>query len=553
MKKLTSNRLTKNISRNCSVQNLAGKAAALALCLILAQTVIAATGQVNVGTVYQQLEGFGGAGAYDAHRLTSHTKKNEIYALLFSGLGLDVYRIRNTYGYSSANITATGEIVAAAKTRNPAIKIMMSAWSPPGSLKSGGTVNGGTLAGGPSGYVYEDYADWWAESLTNTTDGWANVGVYPDYISIQNEPDVERTTYDTCKFYPTENSSYAGYDQAFEAVWQELYSRMGSNMPKMLAPETMGITGGDLGGAVPYITAMDNLDHVYGFAHHLYSDGSGSYSNPDDKRSAMTSFASTYGYKPLFQTEYAGDPTWADTMYTVRHIYNSLVYEGVTSYYYWSLFRYMYDAGVITLTSSSTYEIRPTYYALMHYAYFTDPGWYRIGASTSSTNLIITAFKSPASDVVTVVVINISINDYNLWLTLNGFTPTPGESLICQSTSSEYWSEIGEFDQSTPVFLPRNSITTIAIAGIGEIQNCSDVQAQGYRLASDLNGDCYVNYEDVEVITYYWLETGCGGLDNCEESDFEPDGDVDFVDFSEFGPQWMWCNDPEDPNCTPNW
>ncbi|MBN1392701.1 MAG: glycoside hydrolase family 88 protein [Sedimentisphaerales bacterium] len=80
-------------------------------------------------------------------------------------------------------------------------------------------------------------------------------------------------------------------------------------------------------------------------------------------------------------------------------------------------------------------------------------------------------------------------------------------------------------------------------------QTCAELQAGGYGLASDLNGDCYVNYEDLEVIANYWLST-CTEPSNCEGADFEPaDGIVDLYDFSDFAIQWLECNDPEDSNC----
>ena len=143
---------------------------------------------------------------------------------------------------------------------------------------------------------------------------------------------TSRPTYESCKFLPTETSSYAGYDQAFETVYQKLNSVMGPNMPKMLAPETMGF-----GGAQAYINAIIDVNHVYGYAHHLYSDGN--YDSPDSFIPGMQNFASLYGYKPLLQTEYA-KLTGATTdfnaaMNMALHIHNSLVYEGVCSYFYW--------------------------------------------------------------------------------------------------------------------------------------------------------------------------------------------------------------------------
>jgi hypothetical protein len=84
--------------------------------------------------------------------------------------------------------------------------------------------------------------------------------------------------------------------------------------------------------------------------------------------------------------------------------------------------------------------------------------------------------------------------------------------------------------------------------------DCDAVQAGDHRLPSDLNGDCYVDLLDLEIIASHWLHTDCIAPGNCQHADFAPtDGVVDFLDFSDFGPQWMQCNNPENPLCTPNW
>ena len=86
-----------------------------------------------------------------------------------------------------------------------------------------------------------------------------------------------------------------------------------------------------------------------------------------------------------------------------------------------------------------------------------------------------------------------------------------------------------------------------------DYQSCQDVIDGGYRLVSDINGDCYVDFLDVEIIAYYWLHIDCAGLGDCENADFEPDGDVDLVDFSDFAVDWTRCNHPQDSNCPSNW
>ncbi len=456
----------KTITPTASCEARVG-AAILTLCLFFVQAGMAATGTVNYNTVYQQLEGFGGAAVYDPTSLTSHSQREAIYDLLFKDLGLDVLRIRNCVGYDDSAVTATKTIVAAARqtTRNPALKLELVPWSPPGAYKSTGSSTGGTLAKSGGLYVYAAYADWWADSLET----WATNpnGLVPDYISIQNEPDIE-TSYDSCKFLPNETTSFAGYDQAFEAVYNEIYSRLGSSMPKMLAPETMGITGGSVGGAGPYIDALVNrgqINNVYGFSNHLYSDGTGNYDIPDDKIPAMQTFAANYGdyyNKPLFMTEYGanGTPTFAHAVLLAQHIYNCLVYEGVTSYYHWSLFRSSSTGGFIHIDSSSAYSIRDLYYFFKHYSYFTDPNWYLIGASTDSSNLRMTAFKNPGNDELTVVILNKSTSSENITLTLNGCSPDDSE--VYRSSQSEHWLYIGAFTQ--PLSLPAQSITTISFS-----------------------------------------------------------------------------------------
>jgi hypothetical protein len=103
------------------------------------------------------------------------------------------------------------------------------------------------------------------------------------------------------------------------------------------------------------------------------------------------------------------------------------------------------------------------------------------------------------------------------------------------------------------MFLPKRSITTIHLAGFTD---CADVLAAGHKLTSDINGDCHVDYLDLDAIAEYWLysvSSDCGGIELCQDSDLQPDNYIDFIDFGILGLQWTQCNDPEDPECSPNW
>ena len=98
-------------------------------------------------------------------------------------------------------------------------------------------------------------------------------------------------------------------------------------------------------------------------------------------------------------------------------------------------------------------------------------------------------------------------------------------------------------------------IGLVAKAQSPAYSNCGEVIAAGFRLASDLDSDCYVDYMDLETLAYNWVNDGCSQANNyCGLADFEPrDGTVDFLDFSDFAKQWLGCNNPQDPDCTPNW
>ena len=391
--------------------------------------------------------------------------------------------------------------------------------------------------------MYKAYAKWWADSIT----AWAGYGINADYISMQNEPDYA-AVWESCRFNPTETPDYASYNQAFEAVYAELYSRFGSGMPKMLAPEATGFNGSSGGSLASYCAALTNPSHVYGYSHHLYNPGNGD--SPDGYLSAMSSFAASYGSKPLFQTEYShNNTTFDDAMNLAILMHNSLTVESVASYFYWQLF-WESPGGLVSFPSygSPSYTINSVYYAFKHYSKFTDPGWHRVAADAYSSGLRISAYKSPDDSNMAIVIINTSdAVDSNLALSLGSLPPTSSE--IYRSVSGSYWSYVGDLNLSGPLLVPKKSITTIHLT-----PTCVAAIAGGYRLYSDINTDCYVDIEDLGEFALRWLRNDCDESNNyCNFADIDFSSDVDFIDLSWFGSQWLTCNDPQNPECSPNW
>lgn len=415
----------------------------------------AATIEIDAGKRLQKIDGFGASAAFYMKEFVNHQKKDQLYNILFKELGLDILRIRNCYDINQADFDYSVEIAKRGKAAlGGNLKIMISSWSPPARLKSNGKTTHGTLAKINGKYAYAEFAQWWADSLA----AYAKAGVKTDYITLQNELNYE-INYDSCNFAPAEDSNLPGYDAALEAVWQKLHTEMGDAAPKILAPETYS-----LDSAKEYVDNIDNLSHVYGFAHHLY-DCSGCGATPDRYISKMENFKSKYGSKPLFQTEFAYEPnTWTGAMKTAIMVHNCLTAEETAAYLYWELFWGSGEDGLVGLSDPCSYTVRPAYYAFKQYSAFIDSGWQRVEAGTNNLSLRASAYISPDNKRLTAVVINTAARtDITTNFSFKGLSVSKGE--VYRSSESEKCVHIGSFDGSGPLELPAKSITTLAISG----------------------------------------------------------------------------------------
>lgn len=439
---------------------------------------------INSKNRYQKFEGFGASGAFYINRLANNTHASFLAELLFDDLGLDILRVRNNYqvGGSSSyqtNLDATFELIQLGlNTVDQPFKILMSSWSPPDDLKSNANFAGGTLASDSNGYRYDDFANWWLESL----EYHEAQGVTVDYLSIQNEPNYE-TTYATCRFAPTETTSHAGYNQAFEKVWQKLADAKGTQaMPKMLGPEIIGFDNTVSGNTHTLEDYIDNLihkDHVYGYAHHLYQgiNGIGVDEDPDNLNSKMLSTNTNFDYKPLFQTEFADlnfesqvPSDWSRKSTLAKLIFNALSLEEVSAYFYWAL--YWFDnqtpqvgaQGLVTLPDNDSYIINPEYYAFKHYSAFIHADWRRVDISHTINDVYTSAFISPEQDAMTVVLLNQNTDAVNFEVQFGNLIP--GTGTIYRSTADLNCVNSGTFDpnQNTELELVGESITTLTLS-----------------------------------------------------------------------------------------
>ncbi|MEJ2627024.1 MAG: hypothetical protein P8078_00490 [bacterium] len=226
---------------------------------------------------------------------------------------------------------------------------------------------------------------------------YKDLGIEPDYISIQNEPSYD-AAWESCRFAPTETTTIAGYDQALDSVCAAL-ERADIN-PQILAPEVHGIGYNTFHNYANYY----NHDPVDGYAYHLYhgeSDNVNDNHNPDLFNQNFSQVAKDFSEKPIFQTEYdRGD--WFNTVWLMH---NGLVHGNLAAYLYWELVWASGGKPLVEL-SGHTYILTDYYWAFRQYSKFIYRGWKRITALSDDTELLISAYTNPGETKCTVVIIN---------------------------------------------------------------------------------------------------------------------------------------------------
>ncbi len=433
---------------------------------------------VDTSVTHQTLIGFGAATAFQSNLLAGRT--DDIFQVLFVDSGLDILRLGNWYQNQSQSTSTTTafsdnnavEIVqnaTAARGGTPP-KILMSSWTPPAYLKSNGVTRppfgsganapAGTLIQSGGGYDYADFGDWWARSLQ----AYAAAGVVPDWISIQNEPDFYIPQWETCVFGATEGATVAGipaagYGQALDAVAGAIAAAGLASPPVVLGPEPTGFNNDNV---QHYLDGLDT-SKLGGIAHHMYGSTSDNPA-PDSFEGAMrdvTTSGEAEGL-PTFMTEYQPNaPTMFDTAWLIN---DALTVENVSVYLWWELVwsNQTPQTGLVSIAGGSPtapYTINDLYYALKHFARWTDPGWVRVDATSSVSAVRASAFVSPDGSSLTLVLLNTDGKDHLVSVDPGAFS---FGTLAVYRTS-------GDSERATPVTpesdgsitLPSRAIATV--------------------------------------------------------------------------------------------
>jgi len=419
--------------------------------------------QINPQDTFQTITGFGASLAFYEGWLPAHPNKAEIYDAIFDELSLDILRVRNAHGYNPAMMDIVKEFQQAAENSlGHPIPIMSTSWGPPAYLKSNNDKdNGGTLkyevVDGEVRFNYGGFAQWWGESL----DAYAAKGIYPKYISIQNEPDWE-ANYESCLLRPSETvnstDTIAGYNVALDSVYQMITGR--EHQPLLLGPECIGI---GYNAVQNYINALD-VSKLHGIAHHLY------HGAEEDNPFLSDNFSEAGNFHPEiphFQTEYSR----AEWFQVGATIFQSLYEENVVAYLYWDLI-WTDGGGLVDLDfpwdqsqwkdPQKGYTRTKDYFVFKQFSAFIHPGWKRVGTPGEIQGLHSVAFINPGKDSASVVIVNESETESrNVNLDFEGFSIEEAEVYV--TSPSKNGEHTGQLAANDELAVEPRSITTVAM------------------------------------------------------------------------------------------
>lgn len=472
--------------------------------------------QIFTDSAQQTVKGIGGNIVYYEEWVTESPVKEAIYDTLFDGLGISVLRMANWWNVNNDRIPDQVEIFKEAKKHcGQNLPVVMAAWTCPADLKACQDLNGTNSTGKSTlkkdknnNYVYSDYAKWWREAYEH----YSSLGMAPEYVSIQNEPDMDSPDYFTMVFKPTPTNEYAGYNMALTYTYNEM-SKM-SKCPLFMGADNMGIGWHQ---TQDYINALDNnLLSAYSF--HYYHSGSESYkdlnsryAHPEEFLPAMKELAKQYyGKKDLWMTENSPlrDITDDDAIYTAEYLAYGFKYNKISYYIYWNLLWGDKENAIIniendesTVKTKQGFTVSSLYHGLRHFSKFVRPGMAVIKDTCSTSDIISTSFCDPEKDSCTIVLINKSANDYTMSLNTQ-FCGTYKTDVILTQPSKKIWSQDLGALQNNSVSVPAYSIVTVTYRRVpGKMIYICDESAGGSWEDTSYWVSKYLpNFDDTTII-----------------------------------------------------
>jgi glucuronoarabinoxylan endo-1,4-beta-xylanase len=304
----------------------------------------------------------------------------------FTGVGLSLLRSRIVPGGTTVEQT----IMQMAQARGA--QVWSAPWSPATIFKSNTNVNGGSFVGNAANY--QAYANQLAGYVARMK---SQYGVNLYALSVQNEPDADVTTYESCNWTAQQIHDFIPYLAGALSA---------SNVAgtKIMLPESQnwtdprGLRSTTLNDAA--VASMVSI-----IANHNYV--------PDNAKGDQSAPAAlqTYG-KALWQTEVAklsgNDSSIEDAIYWAGRVHQFLTLAQANAWHYWWLCAH--GTGNQGLCDTNDVPAKRMY-TLGNFCRFVRPGFHRISTTNSGTSQI-SAYKNLTNGGFAIVVVNASTNTF---------------------------------------------------------------------------------------------------------------------------------------------
>jgi O-glycosyl hydrolase len=463
---------------------------------------------VDETQLYQQVEGFGAAftdtTGYILNQVATPSARTNAMLNLFTrtggGIGLSFMRIpmgasdlaRYHYSYDDlpAGQTDTNlalfsiahdqadiiPLIQQARQLNPQLKLMANPWSPPGWMKTSGSMIGGSLL--PS--MYTTFANYFVRFIQ----AYQTNGIPIDYISLQNEP----------LYVPAD---YPG--MSMNAATQTIVLRdyvLPAFVTNHLATRVLvydhNWDRADYPDAVLSDGTVFSSPLVAGIAWHGYGGNAG----------VMTALANKYPSKGNYQTEHSGGTWVGDQLVTDFDEIIHVMRCWGKAFVKWNLAgdqNFGPHAGgcdtcrplvtVNTGSGSASYTIE--FYTLGHFSKFVLPGAYRV-YSANAAGIVTAAFLNPDGSKALV-----AFNDAPNSVTFQAQWGDRSFSYTLPSNAGATFTWTGT-QNGTPVLSPTNQIRASSCNSVYDLQTepTSDT-LDGYDLGYANTGS-YAVYENLD-------------------------------------------------------
>jgi glucuronoarabinoxylan endo-1,4-beta-xylanase len=351
---------------------------------------------VNFAATRQTIDGFGASATGYTADLSA--EQADRFFNPATGLGLSLLRVKAIAGTldmdcgcvsnhspykceaGSGSQILTGDLHVAELAAARGIKIFASPWSPPAEMKTSKKYcGGGSMMGDAGNYTR------YAAELASFPPLLKTHGVSLDTLSIQNEPNVEDSNYDTCLWTPQQIHDFIPY--LFDAL-----RAAGFDAVKIGAPEQTSWRFDMMKTAMDDPAIAGKIGLLLGHAY-----------NSERPRT----LPSERGLH-VWETEVGGfqpyDGSMADALNWASYIHNYMAL-GANAWMYWNLDcgEFYFNAKNNMCLTDHASRLAKRAYVLGQYAKFIRPGWQRIDA-TNRGLLRVTAFKGPGNKFAVVLV-----------------------------------------------------------------------------------------------------------------------------------------------------